>query len=74
MAEDSAFTVRDLALDGHDVMALLQIGPGPAVGRALAYLLDRVLEDPTLNTRERLARLLLEDPPPELQPESETPP
>ncbi|MFS8492589.1 MULTISPECIES: CCA tRNA nucleotidyltransferase [Limnochorda] len=74
VAEDSAFTVRDLALDGHDVMALLQIGPGPAVGRALAYLLDRVLEDPTLNTRERLARLLLEDPPPELQPESETPP
>lgn len=63
LAEASAFTVRDLALDGHQVMAILKIGPGPAVGRALAYLLDRVLEDPSLNTPEQLTELLLQNPP-----------
>jgi hypothetical protein len=28
--------------------------PGPIVGRTLQRLLDRVIGDPTLNTRERL--------------------
>lgn len=65
VAEASAFTVRDLALDGHQVMTLLKIGPGPAVGRALAYLLDRVLEDPTLNTPQHLTELLRQAPPPD---------
>src|SRR5690606_38134771 len=43
LEEQSAFTVRDLALDGHQVMEILQVEPGPQVGQALAYLLDRVL-------------------------------
>jgi len=33
-------------------------GAGPAVGEALQYLLDHVLEDPTLNTPEQLLALL----------------
>jgi tRNA nucleotidyltransferase (CCA-adding enzyme) len=43
----------DLAIDGAD---LLQIGygEGPSLGRALESLLDAVVEDPTLNTREVL--------------------
>jgi poly(A) polymerase len=32
-------------LDGNDVMTLLGVGPGPEVGRALAFLLDRRLDD-----------------------------
>jgi len=43
-----------LAVDGQDVMAVLGLDPGPAVGKWLARLWEAVLEDPGLNTRERL--------------------
>lgn len=48
----------DLALDGRAVMALLGAGPGPHVGEALRHLLDRVLEDPSLNDVAALEREL----------------
>ncbi|MGE5184229.1 MAG: hypothetical protein ACM31C_19300, partial [Acidobacteriota bacterium] len=47
----------DLAVTGKDVMAALAITPGPAVGRILALLLDRVLDDPSVNSREHLLQL-----------------
>jgi tRNA nucleotidyltransferase (CCA-adding enzyme) len=45
--------LEDLAVDGSD---LLQIGfrEGPELGRALELLLDAVVDDPALNTREQL--------------------
>lgn len=49
---------RDLALDGAAVMALLDIPPGPRVGRALQHLAECVLEDPACNTSELLAERL----------------
>ncbi len=49
-----ALTVRELAVDGRDVMERLGIAPGPAVGAVLAQLLETVLDDPSLNERERL--------------------
>jgi len=61
----TAFSPRDLAIDGTDVMAELGIPPGPAVGRVIAALFERVLDDPDLNTRESLialARDLAADP------------
>lgn len=48
----------DLALDGADVMRLLGCGPGPRVGRALRYLTDCVVEDPSRNTPDTLRALL----------------
>jgi poly(A) polymerase/tRNA nucleotidyltransferase (CCA-adding enzyme) len=58
LAGDSALTVQQLALGGEDVMRALGIPPGPEVGRVLHALLEQVLDDPGLNTRERmLARL-----------------
>ena len=58
LAESHALHVRDLVVGGEDVMRVLGIGPGPAVGAALASLLEEVLEEPERNTRERLlARL-----------------
>lgn len=48
------FTISDLAIDGHDVMRLLKIAPGPTVGRILDRLMDVVLDDPAANTREKL--------------------
>jgi len=43
-------SAQDLALDGRAVMQALDGGPGPHVGEALRHLLERVLEDPSLNT------------------------
>jgi tRNA nucleotidyltransferase (CCA-adding enzyme) len=60
IAREEAFTEKDLAVDGRDVMAALDVRPGPKVGEALSYLLERVLEDQSLNERERLLGLLRE--------------
>ena len=45
--------LEDLAVDGSD---LLELGyrEGPELGRALDSLLDAVVDDPSLNTREQL--------------------
>ncbi|MDE3113119.1 MAG: HD domain-containing protein [Chloroflexota bacterium] len=53
----NAFSKRDLAVDGNDVMTALGIAAGPEVGRILDELFERVLDDPDLNTRERLLEL-----------------
>ena len=60
IAREEAFTEKDLAVDGHDVMAELGLSPGPKVGEVLSYLLERVLEDQSLNERERLLGLVRE--------------
>ncbi|HLQ67615.1 MAG TPA: CCA tRNA nucleotidyltransferase [Candidatus Limnocylindrales bacterium] len=53
-----ALSVRDLKVDGGDVMRELSLAPGPQVGRILEKLLDEVIEDPAKNDRNRLlARL-----------------
>lgn len=49
-----------LALDGQQVMEILGLPPGPAVGRALAHLTELVVEDPARNQPETLRALLLE--------------
>jgi tRNA nucleotidyltransferase (CCA-adding enzyme) len=48
---------KHLALSGDDLVAELGIAPGPAIGALLAGLLEAVLEDPTLNSRDRLLAL-----------------
>jgi putative nucleotidyltransferase with HDIG domain len=48
---------EDLAVTGRDLQEALRLTPGPAMGRLLGRLLDDVLEDPALNTREELLRL-----------------
>ncbi|HET7568370.1 MAG TPA: HD domain-containing protein [Gaiellaceae bacterium] len=51
----SPHRLTDLAVDGGD---LIELGfrPGPALGRALHELLDDVVDEPHLNTREELLR------------------
>jgi tRNA nucleotidyltransferase (CCA-adding enzyme) len=49
-----ALDLHGLAVDGTDLMAEFGWPPGPLVGQTLRRLLDRVIGDPTLNTRERL--------------------
>ncbi len=57
IAAANAFSLRDLAIDGNDVMRELGIPPGPEVGRILNVLFERVLDEPALNTREKLIEL-----------------
>ena len=46
--------LRELAIDGEAVMQLLDAGPGPQVGRALAHLASFVERHPDANEREAL--------------------
>ena len=50
----AALDLRALAVDGTDLMTEFGWSPGPIVGETLQRLLDRVIGDPSLNTRERL--------------------
>lgn len=54
--EEHALKVTDLAIDGNDLIEM-GIEPGPEIGRVLAALLERVLEDPALNRRDRLLEI-----------------
>jgi tRNA nucleotidyltransferase (CCA-adding enzyme) len=56
----AALRVTDLAIGGDDVMRELRIPAGRIVGQVLSRLLERVLDDPDLNTREALLRLVPE--------------
>jgi tRNA nucleotidyltransferase (CCA-adding enzyme) len=56
----SAFSLKDLTIDGNDVMKELGIPPGPKVGTILNELFERVTDDPKLNTREQLLELARE--------------
>ncbi len=47
----------DLAIDGHDLMSELNLPPGPKLGAILNELLEKVLEDPQLNTKPTLLNL-----------------
>jgi poly(A) polymerase/tRNA nucleotidyltransferase (CCA-adding enzyme) len=58
IAEENALHVKDLKVDGNDVMNILKIGPGPKVGQVLNDLLEKVLDDPALNERETLLELI----------------
>ncbi len=53
------FTVKDLAIDGRDVMRILNILPGPKVGEILNALFDEVLDDPEKNTTTYLEKRAL---------------
>jgi len=54
LAAAGALTLKDLAVDGRDVMDALRLPPGPHIGVLLGELLESVLEDPQLNRKESL--------------------
>jgi putative nucleotidyltransferase with HDIG domain len=57
-AEDAVLKVTDLALNGGDVMSILGIPPSREVGMILERLLERVIDDPSLNEPAKLGVLL----------------
>jgi len=52
--------IKDLSIDGNDLMSVFSLTPGKQVGEILNYLLERVLEVPELNEKEQLFRLSLD--------------
>jgi tRNA nucleotidyltransferase (CCA-adding enzyme) len=52
-----ALEAHHLAVDGNDLMAALDLRPGPIVGRLLTRLLEAVIEEPALNRRDHLLAL-----------------
>jgi len=54
LAEADAISVKDLAINGTDLMDSFKIPPGRVIGDCLTYLLERILDEPEKNTREAL--------------------
>lgn len=50
-------SVKQLKLNGNDLMKELCVEPGPKIGAILAVLLSSVIDDPTLNEKEKLIEL-----------------
>lgn len=57
LEEQSAFALKDLAIDGRDILAL-GVKPGPLVGQLLAGALNAVLEETVENRKEPLLQLI----------------
>lgn len=57
LATSPPLTEAELALDGRDLIRM-GLKPGPRFGRILEHLLDRVLEEPSLNRPEILEEIV----------------
>ena len=54
LAAGDALSVRDLAINGSDLMKELGVKPGRAIGETLEHLLELVVDDPGRNDRATL--------------------
>ena len=54
---NAAFDLKDLAIDGHDVIDL-GVLPGPDVGILLKRALDAVIDEEVPNERESLLKFI----------------
>jgi tRNA nucleotidyltransferase (CCA-adding enzyme) len=59
LRQQPALSTRDLAIDGRDLKEL-GLEPGPQFGEVMRVLLDRVIEEPSLNERDTLLRMARE--------------
>ena len=53
MQQENALSLKDLAVNGKDLIAA-GIPAGKEMGRILKELMDCVIEDPSMNTKEKL--------------------
>ena len=54
LAEGAALSTSDLAIDGNVLIKELGIKPGRIIGEILAFLLEEVIADPAVNTKDTL--------------------
>ena len=55
--ETPALTLKDLAVNGQMLLKEAGIPKGPSMGLVLDYLLEAVMDDPAMNTKEALLNL-----------------
>ncbi len=48
------FSVKDLAIDGNDLMNKFSLPESPVIGEILDYLIEKVLDEPSDNTEAKL--------------------
>lgn len=48
------FGLKDLKIDGNDVMKEFNLAPGPLVGKTLNHLMEKVLDEPEFNEKQKL--------------------
>ena len=54
MEKQPPFGIKDLAIGGDDVMEIFSIPQSPLVGEILEYLMEKVLDEPEDNTKDKL--------------------
>jgi tRNA nucleotidyltransferase (CCA-adding enzyme) len=54
LSSEVVLSLKDLAVSGIDIMRHFEIDPGPRIGRILRGLLEAVIDNPSLNRRDKL--------------------
>ncbi len=57
--KNQAFTIADLKISGKDIMELINIEPSPKIGEVLNSLFEKILNEPELNNKESLKKLVI---------------
>lgn len=57
LVDEAPLSIKELAVTGRDIIAL-GVSPGPRMGEILRGLLEEVLEEPSINTKEQLLDLV----------------
>lgn len=60
LVQQQPFSLKDLKVNGHDVMKMLKIQPGPMVGKILNQLFEEVTENLERNERSYLLKRIRE--------------
>ncbi|MBN2185738.1 MAG: HD domain-containing protein [Candidatus Krumholzibacteriota bacterium] len=60
ISAEAVFKRKDLAINGSDIIRMTGESPGRKIGSILGEILDMVLEDPDINTAERLEAIVRE--------------
>ncbi len=51
------FDLKDLDINGHDLIQHFNLKPSKLIGQTLNYLMEKVLDDPSLNKKQTLLKL-----------------
>ncbi len=54
---DRQLTVKDLAVNGNEIMEYFHLKAGPVIGQILKHLLDKISEDPSNNQKDILLNM-----------------
>jgi tRNA nucleotidyltransferase (CCA-adding enzyme) len=54
-------SIKDLAVKGGDLISEFSLAPSIEIGYMLKFLLDKVLENPEINTKEKLLAIIYEE-------------